>query len=241
MRFISFSLMIWALMVLPMQAQTQRGFNGTFQAVVDGMPCKLVTKTNRNAISGTYDEGGLSLRVIGTFYAKTANGDLKDIASGAVVATFKAVLINDSLLNLTFSIGGQQRSHAFLREGTMTVASVNKNKVAPGAHDYKLVGSWSHQIITSSGGAGLQTVFYLYINANGQYAEYSRVIGGSSEWSYDSGPGELQQKGLWYSNDNIFYIRPEGQLDYTAAATYSFKDGKLITQDVGGRKIWDRE
>ncbi|MCY7328982.1 MAG: hypothetical protein LH618_10565, partial [Saprospiraceae bacterium] len=139
MRSISFSLVIWAFTLLPLYAQT--GFNGTFLAVVDGMSCRLVAKTAYNVISGTYDEGGFNLQVIGTFSGKLASGDLKDPSLDKVVANFTALLTNDSTLQLTFFIADQKRSHIFLREG---------RKIAPLqpaaeqlTYDPRLVGNWT--------------------------------------------------------------------------------------------------
>jgi len=237
MRSISFSLVIWVFTLLPLYAQT--GFNGTFLAVVDGMSCRLATKTAYNVISGTYDEGGLRLQVIGTFSGKLASGDLKDPSLDKVVANFTALLTNDSTLNLTFFIADQKRSHIFLREGKKIVP------LQPAAeqltYDPRLVGNWTHQIITGNNSAGFQTIFFLQITSDGRYDQYSKSVGGSADWSYNSGQAELEQKGVWYSLNNVFYIKAEGQVGYTAAATYRFYDKKLLTEDVSGQKIWTRE
>ncbi len=104
-----------------------------------------------------------------------------------------------------------------------------------------MAGNWSYQVITGGNGAGFQTVFYFQISADGRYAQYSKSVGGSADWSYDSGKVEMQQQGLWYSQDNVFYIKPEGQSDYTAATTYRFVGEKLVTDDVSGQKIWVRD
>ncbi len=237
-RSISFSLAFWGFALLPVFAQT--GFNGNFVAVVDGMPCRLVTTTRHNEIKGTYDEGGFSLQVTGTTFGNKANGDLTDPSLNKVVANFEAILVDSNRIDLTFSVSGQKRSHTFVREGTAELSSTNKANIAPGTRDARLVGSWIYQVITSTKNTGLQTVFYLRINANGQYAEYSKSVGGG-DLSYDSGQAEIQQKGLWYSNGNVFYIRPEGQETYTSAANYHFEKGNLITEDVSGQKIWERE
>lgn len=237
MRFIPLSLILWVMVQWPIHAQS--GFNGTFLAVVEGMNCQLITQTSHNTISGSYDEGGLRLQVIGTFYGKRANGDLKDPNSGRVVATFKAFLISANSLDLTFSISGQERSHVFLRE-IMTASQSNSTSTTI-THDQQLPGNWTHQVITGGNGTSLETILYFQISADGSYAQYSRSVGGGTAWSYDSGQLDLQQQGMWYTRDNVLYIKGEGQQEYIAAATYRLSDEKLITEDIGGQKIWVRE
>lgn len=236
-RFSPVLFVLWLFVPLPASAQT--GFNGTFLAVVDGMTCQFIIQTVNNEISGTYDEGGLRLQVMGTFYGKQASGDLKDALSGKVVATFRAVLISTTSLELTFLISGQERSQVFLREGrTVSQTRPTADKLT---RDPQIIGNWSHQIITGGNGASLQTMLYFQIIADGKYAQYSRSVGGGGEWSYDSGQLELQQQGTWYTNGKIIYMKAEGKADYIAAATYRLYEGKLITQDVNGQKIWGKE
>lgn len=236
MRFCLLLPIFWACTLLPGYAQS--GFNGSFQAEVDGVVCRFQTKTTGKTLRGSYTEGQLQLEVTGTFAGQQASGDLKETPAGSVVATFKAVLTDDNTLRLTFFMLGQERSHVFLRAGRpeqrpATVAGQS-------ARDAQLTGSWSHQVITGDNSAGFQTVLYFELRADGAYAQYSKSVGGGGDWSYDSGRPALQQQGRWYSQDNIIYLQVAGQANYVAAATYRFYDGKLVTEDVNGRKIWDK-
>lgn len=216
----------------------QTTFHGSFAANIDGVNCQLRLITNQTALSGTYTEGDLSLQMNGTVNGKNATGELIEPTSGQAVATFQAMLRDANTLDLTFLAQGQQVSHPFQREGVTTAQNAPPSGQP---RDAALVGSWSHQIITNSSGTGFTTILYFQISADGRYAQYSKSVGGGADWSYSSGEAELQQQGLWYSRENILYIQPTGQTSYTAAATYRFYDGRLVTEDVNGRKIWARE
>jgi hypothetical protein len=234
MRLYTFLLLFGASALLPAQS----GFNGIFTATIDGLACQISLATTRTELSGTYDEGNIHLKLKGTVNGKQAGGDLYDPASGQTVATFQASLRDANTLDLTVEAQGQKISHPFQRS---TASATSATQAAGQAHDAKLVGNWNHQIITNSGGSGFTTVLYFQIGADGRYAQYSKSVGGGSEWSYNSGKAELQQQGRWYTRDNIIYIQPEGQPEFIAAATYRFYESRLVTEDVNGRKIWTRE
>ncbi len=234
MRLCTFLLLLCAPALLP----AQTGFNGNFSANIDGINCQLTLTTSRTNLTGMYDEGDIHLQLKGIVNGKQASGELHDPASGQAVATFQAVLRDANTLDLTLFAQGQTISHPFQR------SSATAAPAAPPAgqqRDAGLVGNWSHQIITNSGGSGFTTILYFQIGADGRYAQYSKSVGGGSEWSYSSGKAELQQQGRWYSRDNIIYIQPDGQTAYIAAAKYRFNEGRLVTEDVNGRKIWTRE
>lgn len=234
MRLFTFSLLLFATTLL----RAQSGLNGLFTATVDAVYCQISLTTKGTMISGTYDEGELHLQLKGSADGKQASGELYEPTSGQAVATFQLSLRDANTLDLTFSAQGQSSSHAFQRSPVATTPAA-----APAGQQYdgKLVGNWSHQIITNSGSAGFSTVLYFQISADGRYAQYSKSVGGGSEWSYSSGKAELQQQGRWYSRDNILYIQPEGQTEFIAAAKYRFHDGRLVTEDVNGRKIWTQD
>jgi len=234
MRLCAFLLLLCAPALLLAQAD----FNGSFTATIDGLDCQLRLKTDQTVLTGTYDEGDIHLQMKGTVNGKKAVGELYDPASGQAVATFQASLRDANTLDLTLTAQGQSISHPFRRSGTTAAPATPP---AGQQRDAQLVGNWSHQIITNSGGSGFTTILYFQIGADGRYAQYSKSVGGGGEWSYSSGKAELQQQGRWYSRDNIIYISPEGQTAYTAAATYRFHEGRLVTEDVNGRKIWTRE
>lgn len=234
MRFCTFLLLLSA----PALFQAQTGFNGNFSANIDGLDCHLHLKTDQTVLTGTYDEGDIHLQIKGTVNGKKAGGELYDPASGQAVATFQAGLRDANTLDLTLIAQGQTISHPFQRSGTTATPAAPPSGQQ---RDAGLVGNWSHQIITNSGGSGFTTILYFQITADGRYAQYSKSVGGGGEWSYSSGKAELQQQGRWYSRDNIIYIQPDGQTEYIAAAKYRFHDGRLVTEDVNGRKIWTRE
>ncbi len=232
MRLVTFLLLLLSTSTL---LQSQNGFNGNFSAIVEGLECRLNLTSTRTELSGTYEEGQIHLQVKGTVNGKQTSGDLIDPASGQAVATFQANLRDANTLDLTLSVQGQQVSHSFQRSPAAAAPPAGQQR------DANLVGNWNHQIVTNSGGSGFTTILYFYISADGHYAQYSKSVGGGGDWSYSSGKAELQQQGRWYSRENIIYIQPEGQTAYTAAATYRFHDGRLVTEDVNGRKIWTRE
>lgn len=237
MRFSLLFPVFWACTLLSGYAQT--GFNGAFVAEVEGSTCRFQTKTTGQTIRGIYEEGSVRLEVTGTTAGHQASGVLKETQAGTVVATFKAVLTNDNTLELTFLLLGEEVSHIFLREGRPDVQT--ETGAGQAARDPQLTGTWSHQVITGDNSAGFQTVLYFELRADGTYAQYSKSVGGGADWSYDSGQPALRQQGLWYSQDKIIHLQSAGQSAYTAAATYRFSGGKLITEDVNGRKIWVRE
>jgi hypothetical protein len=229
----------------PLLLDAQTGFNGTFLATVDGMPSVLTLQTAGSAVTGTYREGEYDLLVRGTVKGQSATGTLTDKASGVAVAEFRALLRSGSALDLTIMILGRDVTATFEREGAESgTPGQPVGHGAPTEHrtrDARLAATWSYQVINNSGGSSFTTVHYFELTPDGRYAQYSKSVGGGADWSYSSGGAELTQQGRWYTDKGALYLQPEGQREYTAAARYTFFDGKLVTEDVNGRKIWNRE
>jgi hypothetical protein len=239
---------VWiCLLVLPFYAVAQdKGFNGSFTNTTNGVKAILSIATEHGILSGTYYEGDYDLAVKGKVEGKRATGVLKDMKSGEDFAQFIGDMLNDSSINLVLTVMGQQRQGTFARESADAimpnpVSSYDSIPMDGKTRDASVVGVWQYQSVINSDGVNLATALAFVIEANGRYRQYSKSAGGGSDWSYDSGDAELIEQGLWYTSGDTLYLKPNGAKDYTAAATYQFHDGKLVTNDMKGQKIWYRQ
>ena len=223
-------------------AIAQTGFNGMFSNTTENVEALIVLKANGNSITGTYDEGIYHFQIAARINGANIYGTLND-DNGLVQAKFSGELRGDNELNIVLNVDGKQQAAMFTRVAEIVEAPPPP---ATGAVDLRprdatLVGVWSYQNVMNSGGVSMANAYYFLLEQNGMYKQFSKAVGGGADWSYNSGDAELSQQGNWYAEKNILYLKPAGEAAYTAAATYKFIDGKLITEDVNGRQIWNKE
>lgn len=234
-------------------AFAQKGFNGTFKGEINAVASILTLKTTENNVSGSYKEGDFNLNVVGIAKGTTASGTFR-MQNGLKVADFTASMANDNTMDLTLQIMEQTQTLMLQRMGNASATQTARPSYRPQstppaprinrasnsqARDPKIVGHWKHQDIISSRDAGFQTVLYFYLEGNGTYAQYSQSVGGGN-LSFDSGK-KLVQTGEWYTRQGVICLKPQGQSQFTAGTRYKVTQGRIVTQDVNGRKIWSRE
>lgn len=236
---------IVVLLAMASCSSAQAGeLDGHYRATLDGQPSELILRQNGTAVEGEYVEGKqLRLTVKGQYDGKLLRAEISDPQTGLLLANMNATYAN-AMLNTSIAArnprSGEvlERQALFLREAAATATTTP----AASAQDSALVGTWIHEKIINSGGANFasfNTLMTLQLNADGSVTQWSRSVGGGSDWSYDS-PGEMQYSGHWRSQDGMLMVRLTGAADYQPAAYYRFSDQYLVTESNTGKMIWQR-
>lgn len=232
------------LLALPCLATQAGELDGHYRAMLDGQPSELILRQQGETVQGHYVESArLRLIVKGRYDGKLLRAEISDPQSGLLLANMNATYAN-AMLNTSIAArdprNGQvlERQALFQRDALATPPAGS----AAGAQDPALIGTWVHEKIINSGGASFasfNTLMTLQLNADGSVTQWSRSLGGGSDWSYDS-PGEVQYSGHWRSQDGMLLVRLAGAADYQPAAYYRFSDPYLITESNTGKMIWQR-
>lgn len=236
---------IVVLLAMASCSSAQAGeLDGHYRATLDGQPSELILRQNGTAVEGEYVEGKqLRLTVKGQYDGKLLRAEISDPQTGLLLANMNATYAN-AMLNTSIAArnprNGEvlERQALFQREAATTAATPS----VAGATDSALVGTWVHEKIINSGGANFasfNTLMTLQLNADGSVTQWSRSVGGGSDWSYDS-PGEVQYSGHWRSQGGMLMVRLTGAADYQPAAYYRFSDQYLVTESNTGKMIWQR-
>lgn len=234
----------------------QINYTGQFEGVVNGDPTTLILKQIGSDISGLYQETVNAYDIKGIVIADKFNGELLISGTTTPLATFIAFLTKAGLHMDLELLGITPFSIDFIRTTNGSSPNTSKssqgNKVVnpiPGTQDkFKrdpaVVGQWIKEEIINSGvgaeGASLVTVFHLNIKADGTFVQEKSSAGGGSTWSSKS-RRELDASGAWYTQDQVFYVKPQGYTDFVKLNRYLFHEGALVFKtDQGKYLIWNR-
>lgn len=219
--------------------------DGRFQADLAGANTVLDLQQQGQVVTGRYSENGtLQLDLRGQYDGQVLNAEIVLPQTNQVIATLAATYGNDQLnarLAARDPVSGQVLERQALFQRSPSTAT-GATRTSAGTLDPALVGTWVHEDIINSGGASFasfNTVLTLHLAPDGRVEQWSRSVGGGSDWSYDS-DGTLQYAGQWQTAEGVLLVRPDGSTDYQPATRYRFSDPYLVTEDQGGRKIWQR-
>lgn len=232
------------LLLVCSQQVLASSLDGVYHATLDGLPSELHLRSQGGNIDGLYIENHrLRLNLRGTFDGQILRAEIFDAASGQVLATLSAAYATDSL-NTRIAARDARSGEVLERQALFqrNSAADGSPSGAIGQRDPALIGTWVHGNMINSGGAdfaSLTTLLTLQLSADGSVAQWSRTVGGGSDWSFDS-PGELQYRGRWYSDNGALMVQLQGSSSYQAAARYHFSAPYLVIEGHNGRMVWKR-
>ncbi|WP_395505328.1 hypothetical protein [Ectopseudomonas hydrolytica] len=221
--------------------------DGHYRATLDGQPSELILRQNGDVVEGEYLENQrLRLIVKGRYDGELLRAEISEPQSGLLLANMNATYAN-AMLNTSIAARDPRNGQVLERQALFQrVAAAPAAQTPPaatsGKQDPALIGTWVHEKIINSGGASFAsftTLMTLQLNADGSVTQWTRSVGGGSDWSYDS-PGEVQYSGHWRSQDGMLLVRLAGAADYQPAAYYRFSDQYLVTESNTGKMIWQR-
>ncbi len=218
--------------------------DGHYRATLDGQPTELILRQQGGRVEGQYVENqSLRLNLKGHYDGQVLRAEISDPQSGLLLANMNATYAN-AMLNTRIAARDPRNGQVLEREALFKREAGTPPTPQPssGVQDPALVGTWVHEKIINSGGASFasfNTVMTLQLNADGSVTQWSRSVGGGSDWSYDS-PGKVQYSGHWRSQDGMLMVRLAGTADYQPAAHYRFSDQYLVTESNTGKMIWQR-
>ena len=175
---------------------------------------------------------GRSQGVQGSGTASSSDGD----------ASFTMLVSGDVLdLELSQPEGPGQRAATLPLRLTRAGASSESGGAFPG--DKRLIGRWSSQNIIVSGDASMASETLLLVRPDGTYALVrGGSVAGSSDWSFDGGPGEGVEQGRWRTeNQALFVMAQDG--NWVSIGTYRMtEDGNTlrIVDERGDWTLWSR-
>ena len=221
-----------------------------YEATQDGVRTELALQLDGTRFNGALAENGLQLQIRGQLQGRLLRGQLVEPQSGRVLLPVTGERTGDTL-QLSFQMPGQAARQLTMRRvsspaSAMAAGAVASAGVAPAgtAIDPRLVGRWTRQSTTSSGGgaggfASFTTERTLRLQADGQLEQRVRSAGGGAQWSTSSAE-RVEFYGRWTAQGGTLWVQLNGQSAYQQAASYRFVDQRLITEDARGRQIWQR-
>jgi hypothetical protein len=198
-------------------------------------------------LTGTYKETGSQFIIQGSVQGAQASGTLTLSDTGEKLADFTASLQEPTLQMELLLLGITNMNVTFTRAGKAAPkASGPSPKNAGTAKDLDpaLIGQWMNEEVINSGtgefAASFVTVYYVTLDAQGNFVQYRENAGGGSNWS----TGASRQKegeGQWYAKGNVLYVKLAGTNAFQALHAYTFHDGHLVFKLPNGKyQIWKK-
>lgn len=229
--------------------RSQINFEGIYQGNLNGDATKIVLKQNGSNVTGQYIETQHEYIIKGRVESNSLLGQIIIPENDVILGTFESNLIPNgihfdiTLLELTKVAVDFYKATLNQSNGP----SVNSDLVAPhdnNPRDPLVVGSWIKEEIINSGigelGAGMTTAYYLTFKLDGTFIQEKASSAGGANWSSGSNRS-IDVTGQWYTKDQVMYVRPKGQNDYSRLNQYLFHDGSLVfTTPQGKYLIWNK-
>lgn len=239
--------LLCSLLVLNGLTTVAQSFTGTYTGNVNGDPTTLDLKQNGNQLTGVYKETGNQFNITGSVSGTQATGSLTLSDTGDKLADFTAQLNEPNLEMEMLLLGITNLNVTFTRVGKTNSTSrvpVPAKPVSKQDLDPALIGQWMNEEVINSGSgefaASFVTVYYVTLDAQGNFVQYRENAGGGSNWS--SGPSRQKEgEGQWYAKGNVLYVKLSGSNNFQALHAYSFHDGNLVFKLPNGKyQIWKR-
>jgi hypothetical protein len=248
----------WALAALLTFGHAAMAVEGRFEATVDGTATTIDLRTHAGTVNGVYTEGPLAFRLEGELKGDRLDARLIEPQSGLQIAVMVAELEADALdarIDARNPLSGETASTRarFVRADAGRVATPRPPSPAAdpsatagataGALDPALVGTWVNDENINSGGgnfASFSTRMNLLLKPDGSVEQWSESVGGGGDWSYSGDGPQLQYQGRWQSQGGTLLVQLQGMDSFQPAASYRFSGEYLVTEQDGGRRIWQR-
>lgn len=216
--------------------------DGRYLAILDDLPAEMILHSQGQQIKGQYMENNrLRLTISGHFDGQLLQAQILDPESGAVLANMNANYAN-AMLNARI-VARTLHSHEVLQREALfqrqdNVPSANAQTSDP-QRDPALVGTWLHKSHPpAADSAAPARRMTLQLAADGSVAQWQRS--GDDAQHADDGPGELQYRGHWRSQDGLLLVQLQGQGDYQPAAYYRIDGQTLVTESNTGKLLWQK-
>lgn len=222
---------------------TQIDFTGEYTGIVNGDKTTIRLVQKNNQITGEYAEPAGTYQIHAAASQNKISGKLL-ILNTTELATFTGVL-NESTLELDMLLLGVTKLKAsFVKQGTINNTPSITAAIDKKDRDPNVLGNWIKEEVINSGfggnAASLVTVYYLRFNTDGTFVQEKSGSAGGSTWS-QVGNRSLDAQGHWYTQNNVMYIKIQGQADYVMLNKYLFHETNLVFKTPDGKyQIWGR-
>lgn len=228
----------------------QANFEGSYYGTLNGDATQVILKQIGNNITGLYKETQHEYRIQGTVVSNTLTGQIIFPDNNVILGTFESHLIPNGIhldINLLELTKVSVDFYKTPSNQSNSSRSSNQDLALPHddyPRDPLVVGTWIKEEIINSGvgelGAGMTIAYYLTFNRNGTFVQEKAGSAGGGNWSSVTGR-TLDVTGHWYTKDNVMYVRPSGQNDYSRLNQYLFHDGALVFKTIQGKYlIWNK-
>lgn len=241
-----------------LQVTAQINFSGTYTGKINGDFTQIEMHQSASTVTGKYIETGNTYDLKAQVVSGKLIGEL--MISGATIplATFEAAKTGSGILMDLLLLGVTRVSGEFIlstdaqantaSNTTNTSKTTNPSNLKPPKdnleRDPAVSGNWIKEEVINSGfgdqAASLVTAYFLSFFPDGTFVQEVASGSGGSNWSMaDSRKPDVA--GHWYTKDQIMYVRPTGQKEYTRLNRYLFHEGALVFKTEAGKYlIWNR-
>lgn len=229
--------------LLTIISYTQIDFTGEYTGIVNGdnTTIRLVQKIDQ--ITGEYVEPAGTYQIHGTASQNKINGKLL-VMNTTELATFTGVLHGANLDLDLLLVGVSKLKANFVKKGTGSTVTGIAAAIDKKERDPNIIGNWIKEEVINSGfggnAASLVTVYYLRFNADGTFVQEKSGSAGGSAWS-QVGSRVVDAQGHWYTQNNVMYLKVQGQADYVMLNKYLFHETNLVFKSPDGKyQIWGK-
>jgi len=244
------------LFITSLDSDAQINYSGIYTGKINGDFTQIEMQQSGTGVTGKYIETGSTYDIKAKVVSGNLIGELLISGTAVPLATFEAAK-NSSGIHLELLLLGVTRVSADFMSSTD--AQVNTGSAsAPKAldspalkppqdkfeRDPAVLGHWLKEEVINSGfgdqAASLVTAYFLSFYPDGTFVQEIATSSGGSNWSMaDTKKPDIA--GHWYTKDQIMYVRPTGQKEYTRLNRYLFHEGALVFKTEAGKYlIWNR-
>lgn len=238
------------LLMLAISASASGAIDGHYQGLIEGTPATLQLQSSGNQMQGEIDASGYRYLLQGQTDGNSAQGQLQDPQTGAILPFNLQTAGNE--VQLVLMSGAQPLSLVFQRTGGVkspdsSAAQSGQGASQPGAQiDPRLVGRWRHNDTMISGEASFVSNSYVTFSADGRYLYQDGAAYASGSSAYGSTTIESQaagggDTGSWKVQGDQIYTRPDATGQWQLLGrVYIEGNSALLYYPDGSKTLWKR-
>ena len=245
------------LFIISLVSDAQVNYSGSYTGKINGDFTQIDMQQSGTEVTGKYIETGNTYDIKAKIVSGNLIGELLIAGTAVPLATFEAAKISSGIHLELLLLGVTRLSADFMSSAGSKPVSTGSNSAlkTPDSptlkppqdkfeRDPAVLGNWLKEEVINSGfgdqAASLVTAYFLSFFPDGNFIQEVASGSGGSNWSMvDNKKPDIA--GHWYTKDQIMYVRPTGQKDYSRLNRYLFHDGALVFKTEAGKYlIWNR-
>lgn len=221
--------------------QVVNSFTGDYESSSTGSSIFINLTEKNNTVSGTLTMNGELAKINGTIKDRVASGTIVEVDS-KISYNFQAKKSAETL-NFSIRIIGQNSNSVNLVFNKIKPQKLN-SAIASKSRDSKLLGTWRHTEVISSGSgqfySSFSTDYFVKFNADGTAFEWTgKSAGGTNSATIDANGNGKVQRMQWYTVGKVLYlVNPSNS--QTAQVNYYAESNRMMLSSNNSKKIYTR-